>query len=90
MKDYVKIHTQDYKLVTHQTMSEMEKILPAKQFIRIHKSYIIALAYIKSIQGSNIEINKNTIPIGSNYKEKITQITGRILKHIPPVNFYNK
>lgn len=80
MKDYLKIHTKDYKLVAHQTMSEMEKILPAKQFIRVHKSYIVAVAYIKSIYGNNIEIDKATIPIGINYKEKVIQLTGRRLQ----------
>jgi len=77
MKDYLKIYTADYKLITHQTMSEMEKILPSKQFIRIHKSYIIALAHIKSIYGNIIETGKASIPIGINYKEKVMQLTGR-------------
>ena len=74
MKDYLKIHTTDYKLVTHQTMSEMEKTLPAKQFVRVHKSYIVALAHIKSISGNTIEMNKGTIPIGINYKERVMQL----------------
>jgi DNA-binding LytR/AlgR family response regulator len=77
MKDYLKIHTPDFKLVTHQTMSEMEKILPEKQFIRVHKSYIIALAHIKSIYGNNIEMNKASVPIGINYKERVMQLLGR-------------
>jgi DNA-binding LytR/AlgR family response regulator len=77
MKDYLKIHTPDFKLVTHQTMSEMEKILPEKQFIRVHKSYIISLAHIKSIYGNNIEMNKASIPIGINYKERVMQLLGK-------------
>ena len=77
MKDYLKIHTTDYKLVTHQTLSEMEKILPEKQFIRVHKSYIIALAHIKSIYGNNIEMNKASVPIGINYKERVMQLLGK-------------
>jgi len=77
MKDYLKIYTSDYKLITHQTMSEMEKTLPSKQFIRVHKSYIIALAHIKSIYGNIIETGKASIPIGINYKEKVMQLTGR-------------
>ena len=71
MKDYLKIHTTEYKLITHQTMSEMEKILPAKQFIRIHKSYIIALSYVKSIYGNSVDMKNATLPIGINYKEKV-------------------
>jgi DNA-binding LytR/AlgR family response regulator len=77
MKDYLKIHTGDYTLVTHQTMNEMEKLLPPKQFIRVHKSYIIALAHIKAIYGNNIEMGKASIPIGTNYKEKVMMLTGR-------------
>jgi len=71
MKDYLKIHTADYKLVTHQTMTEMEKILPAKQFIRVHKSFIVAIARIKTVYGSSIEMDKNTIPIGVSYKNSV-------------------
>jgi two-component system LytT family response regulator len=77
MKDYLKIHTKEYKLVTHQTMNEIEKILPAKQFIRVHKSYIIAVGYIKSIYGNSIEMGTATIPIGINYKEKVMNFIGR-------------
>jgi DNA-binding LytR/AlgR family response regulator len=71
MKDYLKIHTTEYKLITHQTMNEMERILPSKQFIRIHKSYIIAFSYIKSIFGNSVEMMNATLPIGINYKEKV-------------------
>ncbi|MES1219429.1 MAG: LytTR family DNA-binding domain-containing protein [Bacteroidota bacterium] len=68
MKDYLKIHATDYKLITLQTMNEMEKLLPAKQFLRVHKSYIVATLHIKSVYGSTIEMAKTTIPIGLNYK----------------------
>ena len=80
MKDYLKIHTAEYKLVTHQTMNDMEKILPAKQFIRVHKSYIVAIAQIKSIYGNSVEMEKATIPIGINYKEKVMNLIGRKLQ----------
>ena len=77
MKDYLKIHTADYRLVTHQTMNEMEQLLPAKQFMRVHKSYIIALTHIKTIYGNTIEIDKASIPIGINYKEKVMNLVGK-------------
>ncbi|HXL55504.1 MAG TPA: LytTR family DNA-binding domain-containing protein [Chitinophagaceae bacterium] len=77
MKDYLKIHTAEYKLVTHQTMNDMEKILPVKQFIRVHKSYIIAVTHIKSIYGNSVEMEKATIPIGVNYKDKVMNLIGR-------------
>ena len=77
MKDYLKIYTPDYTLVTHQTMNEMEKLLPANQFIRVHKSYIIGVTHIKTIYGNSIEMGKSTIPIGINYKETVMNFIGR-------------
>jgi DNA-binding LytR/AlgR family response regulator len=71
MKDYLKIHTADNIIVTHQTMGEMENILPAVQFIRIHKSYIVAFACIKSVFGNSVELEKALLPIGLLYKEKM-------------------
>jgi DNA-binding LytR/AlgR family response regulator len=78
MKDYLKIHTQDYKLVTLQTMSEMERILPARQFLRVHKSFIVAVSHIKTIYGNSIEMEKATIPIGLSFKNSVMSfITGK-------------
>ena len=74
MKDYLKIHTPDYTLVTHQTMNEMEKLLPAGHFIRVHRSYIVAMAHIKAISGNTIEMEKMTIPIGISYKDAIKSL----------------
>jgi DNA-binding LytR/AlgR family response regulator len=78
MKDYLKIHTPDYRLVTHQTMSEMERLLSGKEFLRVHKSYIVAVPRIKSIFSNSIEIDQATIPIGSSYREGVMKyISGR-------------
>ena len=77
MKDYLKIHTSEYTLVTHQTMSELEKVLPSRQFIRVHKSYIVAIPHIRSIYGNSIELGKITIPIGINYKDTVMGMVGR-------------
>ena len=77
MKDYLKIHGPDYTLVTHQTMNELEKLLPAKLFIRVHKSYIVAIAHIKTVYGNTIELRKQSIPIGINYKETVMKLVGK-------------
>jgi len=77
MKDYLKIHTPEYTLVTHQTMNELEKILPARQFIRVHKSYIVAITHIRAIYGNSVELEKTTIPIGLNYKENVMELIGK-------------
>lgn len=77
MKDYLKIHTSELVLITHQTMNEIEKILPAKQFIRIHKSFIVAVGFIRSIYGNSVELEKVTLPIGVNYKEGVMNFISR-------------
>jgi DNA-binding LytR/AlgR family response regulator len=77
MRDYLKIHTRDHNLVTHQTMNDMEKLLPAKEFIRVHKSFIVAIDQIKVIYGNTIELQQRTLPIGSSYKDKVMNLLGR-------------
>ena len=77
MKDYLKIYTPEFRLITHQTMSEMEKLLPPKQFMRIHKSYIISIANIIAIQSNAVELPGKIIPIGISYKETVTQLLNR-------------
>ena len=77
MKDYLKLYTPDFTLVTHHTMNEMEKTLPARQFLRVHRSYIVAIKHIRAIYGNSIELGKVTIPIGINYKESVMTLIGR-------------
>jgi DNA-binding LytR/AlgR family response regulator len=78
MKDYLKIHTTEHVVVTHQTMIDMENILPGGNFIRIHKSYIVAAARIKAVFGNSVDMGKTHLPIGLNYKEKIMSfVTGK-------------
>jgi DNA-binding LytR/AlgR family response regulator len=77
MKDYVKIHTNKHRLVTLDTMNNMERMLPAKQFFRVHKSYIISLRHIRSIYGNSIEMENSTIPVGINYKEKVMHLVNK-------------
>ena len=77
MKDYLKIHTREHKLITHQTMSDIEKILPGKLFLRVHKSFIVAIEHINSIYGNTIELAGTVIPIGNNYKPAVMNLVGR-------------
>jgi hypothetical protein len=65
-------------IITHQTMVEMENILPAGQFLRIHKSYIVSLAGIKAVFGKSVDMGKVLLPIGLYYKEGILRfISGK-------------
>jgi DNA-binding LytR/AlgR family response regulator len=73
MKDYLKIHLADRNVVCHHTMKAMEEQLPKMQFIRVHKSYIVALNAISSIAGNVIMLShsKEEIPLGSSYRDAV-------------------
>lgn len=67
--DYVKIFLEDKKIVTLQTMKNMEKKLPSEMFSRVHRSYIVNRNHVQSFSTSMCEVNDVRIPIGKNYKD---------------------
>ncbi|MEG0947775.1 MAG: LytTR family transcriptional regulator DNA-binding domain-containing protein [Bacteroidales bacterium] len=69
MKDYLRIHTTSKKIMTLRNFSSLTTELPADQFIRIHKSYLIALTYLSAIGKDWVMIGDCRIPIGRSYKE---------------------
>ncbi len=76
MKDYVTIYTASSKtaLVTHITMKGIEDMLPSSAFMRVHRSYIVALDKIDSIQpGMEILIGRTIIPISDSYKDAFNE-----------------
>lgn len=70
LKDYISIYTKAERVITLQNMKKMEETLPGTQFIRVHKSYIIALDKIESIERSRITICGKLIPIGDTYRDE--------------------
>jgi DNA-binding LytR/AlgR family response regulator len=66
--DYVKIFLADKKIVTLQTMKNMEKKLPEDMFTRVHRSFIVNRKLVQSFSTSMCEVNDVKIPIGKNYK----------------------
>jgi DNA-binding LytR/AlgR family response regulator len=71
LKDYVKIHTRNRSIITHQTLTYFEEKLSADHFIRSHRSFIIALYHIHTFSASQIEIGKVSLPIGSAYAKQV-------------------
>lgn len=69
LKDYVCIYTPQKKIVTLQTMKSLESSLPSERFVRVHNSFIVALAAIEEIEKDRLVINKTTIPISDTYKK---------------------
>ncbi|MEG0851426.1 LytR/AlgR family response regulator transcription factor [Flavobacterium plurextorum] len=71
MKEYIKVVTPDKTYITHRSLTSLSEELPAERFLRIHKSYVIALNKVKSIEGNRIQIQSYTIPIGRNYSKDV-------------------
>ena len=69
LKNYVSICTKGQRIITLQVMKQLEEILPPNRFVRVHKSYIVALDKINSIERQEITINDRIIPIGITYQE---------------------
>jgi len=70
LDDYLKIHLENQKtVVTRLTMKALLEKLPSKQFIRVHRSFIVPLERIESVRNKNILIAGKEIPIGNSYEE---------------------
>lgn len=79
--DYIKIHTEKQQLVTNLSMKKMEELLSPEEFIRIHKSFIVRMDAIQSIEGNQVEIGKLKLPIGNNFRQEFNElIEKRIVK----------
>ncbi|HRH48264.1 MAG TPA: LytTR family DNA-binding domain-containing protein [Panacibacter sp.] len=74
MRDYLRIHTVNKKIMTLQNFSELEKLIPPSLVCRVHKSYMVALNKIDSIERSRIKIADQLIPISETYKEEFFQL----------------
>ncbi|HQW01909.1 MAG: response regulator transcription factor [Saprospiraceae bacterium] len=74
MRDYRRIHTINKKIMTLQNFSEFEKLIPASVVCRVHKSYMVALAKIESVERGRIKIGDQLIPISDTYKDEFFQL----------------
>ncbi|MCQ6956495.1 LytR/AlgR family response regulator transcription factor [Mucilaginibacter aquariorum] len=74
MRDYRRIHTTTKKVMTLQNFSEFERLIPASLVCRVHKSFMIAVSKIESIERSRIKIADQLIPVSDTYKETFFQL----------------
>lgn len=72
-RDYVIIHTPNEQILTLQSMKSLEDELPNDQFMRIHKSYVIALNKISFIERGRVSINQQLIPISEMHKDRLLE-----------------
>jgi two-component system, LytTR family, response regulator len=72
--DYVKIYTsEDKRIVTLQTMKNMEQTLPSHLFARVHRSYIVAINKVLAVGIHDVKIGNKNIPLGKNYKDSFAE-----------------
>jgi DNA-binding LytR/AlgR family response regulator len=69
LKDYISIYTKTERIITLQSMKKIDEALPDHLFVRVHKSYIVALDKIESIERSRITIQDKIIPIGDTHRD---------------------
>ncbi len=69
LKDYVSIFTPSERVITLQHMKKLEEILPQSRFSRVHKSFIVAIDKIESIERGRIQIGDKIIPIGDTFRD---------------------
>jgi DNA-binding LytR/AlgR family response regulator len=73
LKDYVRIHTADKKLITKFQIGELEELLSKKCFLRVHKSFMVNMEKITAFGAMEIEVGSIRVPIGRSYKEIVEQ-----------------
>ncbi len=80
LKDYVVIHTSEARFTIHSTMKDIQRKLSTDEFVRVHRSFIVRLDKIATIEQPNIvlENDKKLIPIGGSYKDELQQMINLI------------
>ena len=81
LENYIIIQTTQRKYVTYLTMKGLEEYLPTEQFIKIHKSYLVPIAKIDRIEGNEVHIGNEKLPLSRNLRaEVLERIEGRLVK----------
>ena len=81
LKEYVKIVTKDKSVITYHTTSGLEEKLPAGKFYRIHRSYIVNIKAIASIEGFTVKMDKHELPLSRNERDAFVELvaSGKII-----------
>src|SRR5690242_4224720 len=74
MKDYIKVNTVQGVIITKQSISSVEAMLPEKLFVRTHRSFIVSINKIKSFTNELVEVDKTDIPIGKLFRNGVMKV----------------
>jgi len=77
VKDYVKIVLKDQRILTKTSIGNFLELLPSDRFVRVHKSFIVALLMMSAYSAQGVEINDMQIPIGRVYKQAFLDMMER-------------
>lgn len=82
MENYVGIYTTGKKIITHATLKSLQEKLPAEKFIQPHKSYLVNINSINSIEGNTLHIGSYDVPVSKYQKEEVMEkiVNNRLLK----------
>jgi DNA-binding LytR/AlgR family response regulator len=69
LREYVSYFTKEKRIVALESLKNLEERLPADQFMRVHKSYIVPIAKIKTMEGNQLQIGTKMIPVGRSYRD---------------------
>ena len=72
--NYVKIHTTHKIVLAQETLTNLEKSLPADHFLRIHKSFIVSIHFINLVDGNSLFVENVELPIGQLYKQRVYEM----------------
>ena len=72
-QEYIKIYTPACRIITYERMKNMEAALPAEMFMRVHRSYIVALSQVKTMAGNSLEVARQQIPVSRELKEAVVK-----------------
>jgi len=71
MREYVAYYLPTGRILSLYSLKGLEEELPSSQFIRIHKSYIVAIEKVDTLEGNMVHIGKEKLPIGASYREEV-------------------
>lgn len=77
LKDYVNVHTKERIITSKYKISDLEKELDGKGFLRIHRSFIVNLQHVSAFTASDVELHNIELPIGDSYKALVYKIMGK-------------
>ena len=74
--NYITVHLKDRNILIRENMGDVFDLVPAADFIRVHKSYVVAIKHITMIEVHQLTVNCETIPIGSTYRDSLRDRLG--------------